>query len=214
MTKKIICIVASLDFEDFFVMIRKVIFLGTCSQVSRPHISHDLFLEEALARYKGFLHLIRRNKEKSIRRFCVPTYDIDLMWHSHQLHPVSYCEDLIRVHGKVLEHDDMDSDRSKGQKLDVGFSGTTNQWEETFGKRYWRAGAMYRGAAPSPVTLVPFSSKSKKIEELLSSDEYQNIVQVPDVKFVEVVAAKLRTALFVHHFRLFGLIDVLMCLFP
>ncbi|MCD9558676.1 hypothetical protein HAX54_016208 [Datura stramonium] len=47
-------------------------------QVSRPHINNDLYLEGAVARYKGFLHLIRRNKERSIKSFTVPTYDIDL----------------------------------------------------------------------------------------------------------------------------------------
>ncbi|XP_076927584.1 glycine-rich domain-containing protein 1-like [Bidens hawaiensis] len=124
-------------------------------QVSRPHVKSDLFLKAAVARYKGFLHLIRRNRERSLKRFCVPTYDIDLMWHTHQLHPASYCKDLTELIGKVLEHDDTDQNRAKGQKLDTGFSETTKQWEETFGSRYWRAGAMYRGTAPSPVTTTP-----------------------------------------------------------
>lgn len=55
--------------------------------------------------------------------------------------------------GKVLEHDDTDYDGTKGQWLDIGFSETTKRWEETFGTRYWRAGAMYRGGAPSPLTI-------------------------------------------------------------
>ncbi|EOY15545.1 Uncharacterized protein TCM_034564 [Theobroma cacao] len=56
--------------------------------------------------------------------------------------------------GKILEHDDTDSDRAKGKKLDNGFSETTKQWEDTFGSRYWRAGAMYRGNAPSPLESI------------------------------------------------------------
>ncbi|KAF9623563.1 hypothetical protein IFM89_003353 [Coptis chinensis] len=56
--------------------------------------------------------------------------------HSHQLHPISYCKDLVEVLGEILEHDDTDSDRTKGQKLDTGFSGTTMQWENTFGSRF------------------------------------------------------------------------------
>lgn len=118
-------------------------------------MNNDLFLEEAVARYKGFLHIIRRNREKSLKRFCVPTYDIDLIWHTHQLHPASYYKDLVELLGKILEHDDTDQDRGKGQKLDTGFSETTKQFEEMFGSRYWRAGAMYRGTAPSPVTTTP-----------------------------------------------------------
>ncbi|KAG2696055.1 hypothetical protein I3760_07G041000 [Carya illinoinensis] len=155
-------------------------------QVSRPHMNNDLFLEGAVARYKGFLHLIKRNKEKSIRRFCVPTYDIDLIWHTHQLHPVSYGKDLNEVLGKVLEHDDMDSDRTKGKKLDTGFSGTTKQWEETFGRRYWRAGAMYRGSTPSPVTTTPCLSYMIG-KEVDASNEFQKIIQLPQRKVVEVL---------------------------
>ncbi|XP_057963215.1 glycine-rich domain-containing protein 1-like [Malania oleifera] len=155
-------------------------------QVSRPHMNNDLFLEGAAARYKGFLHLIKRNRENSLKCFCVPTYDIDLIWHSHQLNPVSYCKDLTKVLGKVLEHDDTDSDRTKGKKLDVGFSETTKQWEETFGSRYWRAGAMYRGSAPSPLPICPCPSDflSKKV---VASNGCKKIIQLPEVKFVEVL---------------------------
>ncbi|RZC51893.1 hypothetical protein C5167_020323 [Papaver somniferum] len=154
-------------------------------QVSKPNMNHELFLEGAVARYKGFLHLIKRNKERSINLFCVPTYDIDLIWHTHQLHPVAYCKDVVQVTGKLLEHDDTDSNRSKGQKLDVGFSGTTNKWEELFGSRYWRAGAMYRGTAPSPVTHVPWQSNimSKKVVPLSDS---RKAVQLPDAKNIEI----------------------------
>ncbi|KAK4769183.1 hypothetical protein SAY86_027333 [Trapa natans] len=154
-------------------------------QVSRPHINHGLFLQEAASRYQGFLHLIRRNKERSIKQFCVPTYDIDLMWHTHQLHPLSYCNNLMKILGKVLEHDDMDSDRTKGKKLDTGFSGTTAQWEQTFGTRYWKAGAMYRGTAPSPVTEAPFSSHTN--HKIMHSLEFDKLINVPDIMLTEVL---------------------------
>ncbi|KAK7252467.1 hypothetical protein RIF29_36422 [Crotalaria pallida] len=155
-------------------------------QVSRPHMKNDLFIEEAVARYLGFLYLIKTNKEKGINRFCVPTYDIDLIWHSHQLQPVSYCKDLKEALGKVLEHDDTDSDRTKGKKLDTGFSATTKQWEDTFGTRYWKAGAMYRGNAPSPITSNPYSHNmiSKKA---VSSDEHPQEIGLQDRKIVEVL---------------------------
>ncbi|KAL8117873.1 hypothetical protein AgCh_015675 [Apium graveolens] len=155
-------------------------------QVSRPHMKNELFLEGAVARYKGFLHLIKKNREHMLKRFCVPTYDIDLIWHSHQLHPVSYCKDLVKLIGKVLEHDDADSDRTKGQKLDVGFSETTSQWEKTFGLRYWRAGSMYRGAAPSPLVSIPVVSKSV-INKIISTNVQQQIIRLPELRSVEVM---------------------------
>ncbi|WCJ32038.1 hypothetical protein M5689_013483 [Euphorbia peplus] len=154
-------------------------------QVSRPHMDSDVFLKEAVDRYKGFLYLIKRNRERSIKCFCVPTYDIDLIWHTHQLHPISYCKDLNEALGKILEHDDMDSDRTKGKKLDVGFSGTTKQWEQTFGTRYWKAGAMYRGSEPSPITNVPFLLHVTG-KDAPSENNMQKIIQLPELKFVEV----------------------------
>ncbi|KAK0576735.1 hypothetical protein LWI29_022531 [Acer saccharum] len=155
-------------------------------QVSRPHMKDDLFLEGALARYKGFLHLIRRNKERGIRRFCVPTYDIDLIWHSHQLQPISYCKDLVTLLGKVLEHDDTDSDRTKGKKLDTGYCETTKQWEETFGFKYWRAGAMYRGNVPSPLT-INLSQLGNVSRKVVSSNDYDDMIKLPEKMFVEVM---------------------------
>ncbi|KAF5947176.1 hypothetical protein HYC85_013133 [Camellia sinensis] len=153
-------------------------------QVSRASMNDDLFLEGALARYKGFLHLIKRNKEKKITHFCVPTYDIDLIWHSHQLHPVSYSKDLVAILGKVLEHDDTDSDRAEGKKLNVGFCETTKQWEEAFGSRYWRAGAMYRGSTPSTLAMnvQPLNTLSKKA---VPNIECRDIIQLPKKKIVE-----------------------------
>ncbi|KAL2939092.1 Glycine-rich domain-containing protein 1 [Bienertia sinuspersici] len=153
-------------------------------KVSRPHVSDNQFLQEALARYKGFLHLIRMNRKKSIKLFCVPTYDVDLMWHSHQSHPVSYCNDLIKLVGTVLEHDDTDSDRTKGKKLDTGFSGITKQWEETFGLSYWKAGAMYRGTTPTPVTQIPFPFFNEGKKSHAPNDK---LILLPEMKAVEVL---------------------------
>ncbi|XP_020272734.1 glycine-rich domain-containing protein 1 [Asparagus officinalis] len=141
-------------------------------QVARPSMSDSRFLEEAVARYKGFLHLIKKNQETSTNRFCVPTYDIDLIWHSHQLQPSSYCKDMLELLGKILEHDDTDADRTKGKKLDNGFCETTKQWEDTFGLRYWRAGAMYRGCAPSSLDVTPyFSGPDMKNEDVMEKSE-------------------------------------------
>ncbi|PWA79496.1 hypothetical protein CTI12_AA205930 [Artemisia annua] len=41
---------------------------------------------------------------------------------SFKLHPAPYCNDLVESLGKILEHDDTDQNRGKGQKLHVGFS--------------------------------------------------------------------------------------------
>ena len=50
-------------------------------QVSLPHFMDDRFLHEALVRYKRYLFLKKHNKDT----FLVPCYDIDLIWHTHQV---------------------------------------------------------------------------------------------------------------------------------
>ncbi|CAH8325919.1 unnamed protein product [Eruca vesicaria subsp. sativa] len=158
-------------------------------QVSRAHVDNEVFLQEAVARYKAFLYLIKRNRDKSIKLFCVPTYDIDLIWHTHQLHAVSYCKDLTKMIGNVLEHDDTDSDRSKGTKLDTGFSRTTSLWEETFGRRYWKAGAMNRGNTPKPVTTSPSLFLGDKLtfkEDAIKFPEVKKVIEV----VLEIVGVK------------------------
>lgn len=90
--------------------------------------------------------------------------------------------------GKVLEHDDTDSDRSKGQKLDVGFSETTAQWEETFGLRYWKAGAMYRGSPPSPLTVDKYKIDAIHNNSAPSNKINQNLIQLPHKMLVQVAS--------------------------
>lgn len=125
-------------------------------QVARIHMSDERFLKVALQRYKGFLYLL---KLSNLKVFMVPTYDIDLIWHSHQRIPKAYREDMVQLLGRVLNHDDTDSDRSEGKKLDTGFNQTYEYWQRTFGVLYKRAGAMYRGEPPRP--LQPFLPKQE-----------------------------------------------------
>ncbi|KAL8166112.1 hypothetical protein V2J09_007611 [Rumex salicifolius] len=154
-------------------------------QVSRPHMSNEEYLKASVERYKGFLHLIRKNmKSNKVNSFCVPTYDIDLIWHSHQLHPAAYCQDTMAVFGKVLDHDDTDSDRGEGKKLNVGFDDTTRQWEETFGLSYGRAGARYKGPAPIPLMVDSFIS-SKEAKKMNKRSQY--ILKLPKMFLVEVL---------------------------
>ncbi|XP_048131223.1 glycine-rich domain-containing protein 2-like isoform X2 [Rhodamnia argentea] len=155
-------------------------------QVSRPYMNDDVLLKEAVARYKAFLYLIKRKREKANKCFCVPTYDIDLIWHAHQLNPASYCRDTAAIIGKVLEHDDTDSDRTEGGKLNMGFFQTTKLWEETFGMSYWKAGAMHRGSPPSPLTITPLQLNTVA-KKAVSSGGFQNAIPLPPKKLVEVM---------------------------
>lgn len=93
-------------------------------------------------------------------------YDIDPYWHSHQFLPNFYCKNLVAILGRVLEHDDTDSDTTKVKKLEVGFPITTKRWEEMYGSKHWRAGTMYRGSALSPFVTTVFSTNTVKKESV------------------------------------------------
>ncbi|XP_025085903.1 uncharacterized protein LOC112559134 [Pomacea canaliculata] len=112
--------------------------------VSLPHFTDLKFLEAAENRYRKFLYLKQQNPEL----FVVPTYDIDLLWHTHQLHPLRYKEDTERILGRTLDHDDSVSDRSRGSKQAVSEAMTREAWQKEFGESYALCGAMYRGEAP------------------------------------------------------------------
>ena len=56
--------------------------------VSLSHFGDSVFLGKALERYKKFLFLKLQNPSA----FLVPMYDIDLAWHTHQLHPAVYAK--------------------------------------------------------------------------------------------------------------------------
>ncbi|KAL9995224.1 putative Glycine-rich domain-containing protein [Helianthus debilis subsp. tardiflorus] len=112
-----------------------------CHKVSGAIFRKDLYLEEAIKRYKGFLCLVSRNIKKKLNNPCVPTYDIDLMWHTHKLYPRSYCKDAIALVGQVLHHDDTNTDQSKGGNFDVSIKTTEQQWTEMFCSLYGRVGS-------------------------------------------------------------------------
>ena len=125
-------------------------------KVSEPYGTEDNYLHSAVQRYKGFLHLFAKVGEKGI--FLVPTYDIDLMWHTHQLDPVAYNRDILTLTAKLLPHDDTDNNRDEGAKLTTGFRDTRKLWEETFGSPYEKTGAMYRG--PTPASVAQYNTKA------------------------------------------------------
>ena len=82
-------------------------------QVSLPHYKSKLFLKNAITRYRMFLALKKLKPDV----FLVPCYDIDLVWHTHQLHHRIYKEDTIGCFGRMFNHDDTVTDRGPESKL-------------------------------------------------------------------------------------------------
>ncbi|KJH53574.1 hypothetical protein DICVIV_00319 [Dictyocaulus viviparus] len=110
-------------------------------QVSLPHYTSTKFLSEAVKRYIQFLLL----KQTYSDQFLTPCYDFDIVWHTHQVHPLNYLRDCTAIFGSLLKHDDTVNDRTKGSKLLKGEALTKKLWTTHFEEPFWRRGCMYRG---------------------------------------------------------------------
>jgi hypothetical protein len=109
--------------------------------VALHHYQDSDFLDEAIKRYKKFLYLKRLNPQL----FIVPMYDIDLIWHTHQLFPEIYRRDMLANLQHVLHHDDSIQDRTSNSKLATSDQETRHKWFELYGDRLPKNGCMYRG---------------------------------------------------------------------
>ena len=115
-------------------------------QVSGPRFHDDAFLHQAVDQYYKFLKLSNNDKLP-----LVPTYQIDLMWHTHILHSSqNYTADCQRIRGKPFHHDDSLNDRTAGALLERAFAATAALWKQTYhGEDYVVPGGMYRGEPPT-----------------------------------------------------------------
>ena len=109
--------------------------------VSLGHFKDSNFLDEAVKRYKKLLYLKRINPQLHI----VPMYDIDLVWHTHQLFPDVYRQDMMINLQQILHHDELSNDRTNNAKLSAADQETRHKWFELYGDRLPKNGCMYRG---------------------------------------------------------------------
>ena len=114
-------------------------------QVSLPHYCDSRFLKDAVNRYITHLRLKQKNPDV----FLVPCYDFDLIWHAHQQHPIKYKQSTTKCLGRILNHDDSETDRAAGSKLYDSAIKTRAIWKKA-GCSFEKAGAMYRGDPPDP----------------------------------------------------------------
>ena len=117
---------------------------------SRHGHARPAWLAHAAQRYLVFLRLMRL--KRTPQQMLVPTYDIDLLWHAHMVHPQWYSQHSVTIAGKLINHDDGFNDRGDGETtgaLDEAFSYISELWLRTVGSPYSRLGGMYRGV-PRP----------------------------------------------------------------
>lgn len=76
--------------------------------------------ELLVAQYRAFLALARQPGPVRL----VPTVAIDMVWHTHQMHPKRYARECSAIAGMVLDHDDT----AEEDALDAGFRTTSAAW--------------------------------------------------------------------------------------
>ncbi|KAL0564519.1 hypothetical protein V5O48_017528 [Marasmius crinis-equi] len=92
----------------------------------------DDILLHAIVRYHRFMELLASSPES----FFVPTLDIDLAWHTHQLMPSKYKKDYLAYVGRFVDHDD----KVETNKLSTSFDDTSRAWKKRFGQCYTHCG--------------------------------------------------------------------------
>ena len=112
-------------------------------QVSLPHYGDEKFLRDALERYKHHLRFERQHPNT----FLVACYDFDLMWHAHQVHPLAYRTDTMKILGRVLNHNDSVNDRRPHSKLATSAKATRKIWK-AYGRNFTTNGGIFRGEPP------------------------------------------------------------------
>lgn len=96
-------------------------------------IDIPLALFKATTRYHKFLLLMKRKRDGDKKKVAlVPTLDIDLCWHTHQLYAVSYRQWCIEHLGVAINHDD-----TVGKEvLNSGLRETSLAWYDAYRESY------------------------------------------------------------------------------
>jgi hypothetical protein len=107
-----------------------------------------LQFENYIQDYVSFVKLAK--KDHTI----VPTFDIDLIWHTHMRYPSDYHEFCESLCGFILDHDDA----IESSKLKDAYQKTAEQWKEKYQSEYG-----------SSRTMVSNSTTTKQSQSTLSS---------------------------------------------
>lgn len=114
-------------------------------QISQPEFTNETFLHRGVENYIKFIRLLPMKQHKYI----VPTYQIDLVWHTHILSSgYQYHNDNMDINGYILDHNDTLNVRTVGGELDTNFRDTVKLWWDVYNERYYVKGGMYRGEPP------------------------------------------------------------------
>ncbi|CAH0036551.1 unnamed protein product [Clonostachys solani] len=115
-------------------------------------------MERSVLKYSRFLEIAKKHPDKMV----VPTLDLDLAWHTHQLSPQDYYRTTTRELSKFLNHDDKVEDN----KLSASFEWMCETYFELYGEIYstcicWYCEAV-RGSQTSSISIMLGKSKRQQ----------------------------------------------------
>ncbi|KAM7184757.1 Protein of unknown function (DUF1399) domain containing protein [Rhypophila sp. PSN 637] len=118
-------------------------------------------MKRLLLKYDRFFAIMSANPNS----VCVPTLDVDLAWHTHQLSPAAYYAYTVNRCQKFIDHDDkIDEDTLSSQ-----FEWTSKEYQDKFGEVYSECTCWYceaiRTTHISSVGSVLGLSKQEKVAE-------------------------------------------------
>lgn len=118
-------------------------------------------MKRSIVKYQRFVQIMAADKDK----VAVPTLDVDLAWHTHQLSPRSYFEFTFAKTQKLIDHDD----KINEDKLAAAFEWTSKTYQEYFGEVYSECTCWYcesvRASHISSVGRVLGVSKNEKSKQ-------------------------------------------------
>lgn len=85
-------------------------------------------MSRLITKYDRFIQIMAKHPTK----MAVPTLDVDLAWHTHQLRPSHYYYYTVSKTAKFIDHDD----KIDGDKLSRCFEWTTKTYQSMFGEVY------------------------------------------------------------------------------
>lgn len=103
-------------------------------------------MQRLITKYRRFIDIIKTNAS----HVAVPTLDVDLAWHTHQLSPAAYYAYTVERTGKFIDHDD----KIDEGKLSTAFEWTTKTYQEMFGEIYSECTCWYCESGWPPFTVL------------------------------------------------------------
>ncbi|EPQ58876.1 hypothetical protein GLOTRDRAFT_90647 [Gloeophyllum trabeum ATCC 11539] len=117
--------------------IDKMVNLGWTDPTYFEAREDEIALHHAAARYHAFLDLMATPPFE----YYVPTLDIDLAWHTHQLYADRYASDCRKYMSRFVDHDDKVAE----SLLSTAFDTTCRTWKSRFGIPYVHCGCPLPG---------------------------------------------------------------------